>query len=45
MNKSIGTLQEKTKRLANENYSMDEEMRAAQENLRLSANQNAKMAK
>jgi len=30
MNKSIGTLQEKIKRLANENYSLDEEMRNAQ---------------
>jgi chromosome segregation ATPase len=45
MNKSIGTLQDKIKRLANENYSIEEEMRAAQENLRLSANQNAKMVK
>ena len=45
MNKSIGSLQEKIKRLANENYTMDEEMRSAQQNLRLSANQNAKMVK
>jgi hypothetical protein len=45
MNQSIGGLQEKIKRLANENYSLDEEMRSAQENLRLSANQNAKMVK
>lgn len=45
MNKSIGNLQEKIKRLVNENYSMEEDMRSAQENLRLSANQNAKMIK
>jgi len=29
----------------NENYSIEEDMRSAQENLRLSANQNAKMIK
>lgn len=45
MNRSIGTLQDKIKKLTNENYSFEEEMRSAQENLRLSANQNAKMAK
>ena len=44
MNRSIGSLQEKIKRLTSENYSIEEEMRSAQENLRLSANQNAKMA-
>ena len=44
MNKSIGSLQEKIKKLTSENYSIEEEMRSAQENLRLSANQNAKMA-
>lgn len=43
MNRSIGSLQEKIKKLVNENYSIEEEMRSAQENLRLSANQNAKM--
>ena len=30
MNKSIGTLQEKIKRLTTENFSIDEEMRSAQ---------------
>lgn len=30
MNKSIGNLQEKIKRLVNENYSMEEDMRSAQ---------------
>ncbi len=30
MNKSIGSLQEKIKKLVNENYSMEEEMRSAQ---------------
>lgn len=45
MNRSIGSLQEKIKKLVNENYSIEEEMRSAQENLRLSANQNAKMIK
>jgi len=45
MNRSIGSLQEKIKKLVNENYSIEEEMRSAQENLRLSANQNAKMVK
>lgn len=45
MNKSIGTLQEKIKKLVNENYSMEEEVRSAQENVRLSANQNARMVK
>lgn len=43
MNKSIGTLQDKISRLVNDNISMEDEMRQAQENLRLSANQNAKM--
>lgn len=43
MNRSIGSLQEKIKKLVNENYSIEQEMRSAQENLRLSANQNAKM--
>lgn len=45
MNRSIGSLQEKIKKLVNENYSIEEEMRSAQQNLRLSANQNAKMVK
>lgn len=43
MNKSIGTLQDKISRLVNENTSMEDEMRQAQQNLRLSANQNQKM--
>ncbi len=45
MNKSIGSLQDKISRLVNENTSIEEEMRQAQENLRLSANQNQKMQK
>ena len=45
MNQSIGNLQSKITRLVNENTSMEDEMRQAQENLRLSANQNAKMMK
>jgi uncharacterized coiled-coil DUF342 family protein len=45
MNQSIGALQSKITRLVNENTSMEDEMRQAQENLRLSANQNAKMMK
>lgn len=45
MNQSIGSLQAKITRLVNENTSMEDEMRQAQENLRLSANQNAKMMK
>jgi len=43
MNKSIGSLQDKISRLVNENTSLDDEVRNAQENLRLSANQNQKM--
>lgn len=43
MNQTIGTLQEKITRLVNENVGMDEEMKSAQENLRLSAAQNQKM--
>ena len=43
MNKTIGSLQDKISRLVNENTSMDDEMRNAQENLRLSANQNQKL--
>ena len=43
MNKSIGSLQDKISRLVNENTSIEDEMRQAQENLRLSANQNQKM--
>lgn len=43
MNKSIGTLQDKISRLVNENTSLEDEMKSAQENLRLSANQNQKM--
>jgi chromosome segregation ATPase len=45
MNHSIGSLQERIKKLVSENYSYEEEMRLAQANLRLSSNQNAKMAK
>ncbi len=45
MNQSIGSLQSKITRLVNENTSMEDEMRQAQENLRLSANQNQKMMK
>lgn len=30
MNRSIGSLQEKIKKLVNENYSIEEEMRSAQ---------------
>jgi len=43
MNKTIGTLQDKIKKLVNENTEMDGEVRNAQENLRLSANQNQKI--
>ena len=43
MNKTIGTLQTKITKLVHENTSMNEETRVAQENLRLSANQNAKI--
>lgn len=43
MNKTIGSLQEKITRLVSENTEMDGEMRSAQENLRLSANQNQKI--
>ena len=45
MNKSIGSLQDKINRLVHENTSMEDEMRNAQENLRLSANQQQKMMK
>ena len=43
MTKTIGSLQEKITKLVNENTNMDGEIRNAQENLRLSANQNAKI--
>jgi chromosome segregation ATPase len=43
MNNTIGTLQDKISKLVNENVGMDEEVKAAQENLRLSAQQNQKM--
>ena len=43
MNKTIGTLQDKISRLVNENVGMEDEVRTAQENLRLSANQNQKI--
>ena len=43
MNQTIGTLQDKIGKLVHENTSMDDEVRNAQENLRLSANQNQKL--
>jgi len=43
MNKTIGSLQEKIKKLVHENTEIDSEVRNAQENLRLSANQNQKL--
>ena len=43
MNRSIGSLQDKISRLVNENTSMEDEIRNAQENLRLSSAQQAKM--
>jgi hypothetical protein len=43
MNKTIGSLQEKITKLVNENSDMEGEVRTAQDNLRLSANQNAKI--
>jgi hypothetical protein len=43
MNKTIGSLQERITRLVNENTSMEGDMQNAQENLRLSANQNQKI--
>ena len=43
MNKTIGSLQEKITRLVSENTEISGDMRNAQENLRLSANQNVKI--
>lgn len=43
MNKTIGTLQEKITKLVTENTNLDGQVRNAQENLRLSANQNNKI--
>ena len=43
MNKTIGSLQEKITRLVNENTGIEDEMRQAQENLRLSTSQNQKI--
>lgn len=43
MNNTIGNLQEKISRLVHENTGMEDEVRNAQENLRLSANQNQKL--
>lgn len=43
MNNTIGSLQEKISRLVHENTGMEDEVRNAQENLRLSANQNQKL--
>lgn len=45
MNQTIGSLQDKINRLVNENTNVEDEMRQAQENLRLSANQNQKIIK
>ena len=44
MNQTIGNLQTKITKLVHENTSMGEQVRGAQENLRVSANQNAKIA-
>jgi len=43
MNKTIGSLQERITRLVSENSEMGGEIQTAQENLRLSANQNQKI--
>lgn len=43
MNQTIGNLQDKISKLVNENTHIDEDLRNAQENLRLSANQNQKI--
>jgi regulator of replication initiation timing len=43
MTKTIGSLQERITRLVNENTDMEGEVQNAQENLRLSANQNQKI--
>ena len=43
MNKTIGSLQERITRLVSENSEMGSEVQTAQENLRLSANQNQKI--
>lgn len=43
MNKTIGSLQERITRLVSENTEMGGEIQTAQENLRLSANQNQKI--
>lgn len=43
MNKTIGSLQEKITRLVNENTEISGEIQTAQNNLRLSANQNTKI--
>ena len=43
MNQAIGNLQNKISKLVHENTGMEEQMRTAQENLRLSANQNQKI--
>ena len=40
---TINNLQQKLQRLTNENVGMEEEVRTAQDNLRLSANRNAKL--
>ncbi len=43
MNKTIGSLQEKITKLVKENIDMDGEVKQAQDNIRLSANQNNKL--
>jgi chromosome segregation ATPase len=43
MNKTIGSLQEKITKLVTENTEFEGEMRNAQENVRLSSNQNRKI--
>ncbi len=43
MNGTINALQERIGRLVNENTGMESEMRGAQENMRLSANQISKL--
>ena len=43
MNSTIGSLQDKINKLVHENTSMGDEVRVAQENLRLSTSQNQKI--
>jgi hypothetical protein len=44
MSVTIGTLQQKVQGLLNENKTLDGEMKTAQENLRLSSNQNQRIS-